>query len=139
MGRSASIEDVRVIAFPAHSSRDADLYVYEHDRHVPFAVKRVFAVDAHQACDRGGHAHRACTQLLVCLKGKILLTVKDGKAARAYSLDTPRTGILMPAGLWGEQAYDSGSILMVLTDQPYDEGDYIRNYRDFEQYKKGGP
>lgn len=134
---SATVQDIKLITFPVHSSPEADLFVYEHDRHVPFAVRRVFTVDAHQACDRGAHAHKACTQLLVSLKGRILVTVKDGMNESRFDLDTPKTGVLMPPGLWGEQSYEAGSLLMVLTDQPYDEGDYIRDYRAFEHYKKG--
>lgn len=129
-----TLADIKEITFPAKLSNDASLFVYEHTSHVPFNIERVFVVSAEQACNRGAHAHKKCNQLLVCLKGRIELTIKDGKAQKNVMMSDPAKGMLVPAGLWAEQSYDSGSVLMVLTDQPYDESDYIRDYNDYLKY-----
>lgn len=129
---SARLSDIQDIAFPVKDTADASLSIYEA---VPFPIKRVFVVNATEACERGFHAHRVCKQLLVCLKGQTELTIDDGASRQTITLDTPGRGILIPAGIWGEQTYAQDSILMVLTDQPYDETDYIRDYQDFKKYR----
>ena len=131
-----TIHDVKEITFPAHASPEADLYVYDHGVNVPFLIKRTFVVDASQACNRGFHAHKECVQLLVCLKGEIVLKVLDGSGTKTITMNNSSKGVLVPAGLWGEQDYSDDSLLMVLTDQSYDEEDYIRNYDDFLEYRK---
>lgn len=137
MSEKTTIGDVQTISFACHASDEASLYVYEYEKHVPFLIKRVFNVDALQACERGAHAHKECVQLLVCLRGRINVTVDDGHEKSSIALDAPDKGILIPAGLWAEQKYEKDSLLMVLTDQLYDESDYIRNYDDFKKYKVG--
>ena len=126
-----TLQDIKEITFPAKPSDEASLFVYEHKSHVPFNIERVFVISAEQACDRGAHAHKKCNQLLVCLNGQVELTIKDGKNEKNIMMSNPAKGILVPAGLWAEQSYGNDSILMVLTDQPYDESDYIRGYNDY--------
>lgn len=132
---TATLTDIREISFPVKPSPEASLSVYEAQTHVPFPIRRVFVVSAETACDRGFHAHRQCQQLLVCLKGKSVLTVDDGSSRKTYTLDNSGKGILIPAGLWGEQTYTPDTVLMVMADQPYDESDYIRDYNDFKKYR----
>jgi WxcM-like, C-terminal len=131
----ATLDDIREIIFPLHPSAEASLSVYEYPTHVPFQIARVFVVNATQACERGAHAHKNCTQLLICLKGALTLTIKDGLQTKNIRMDSAKTGILIPASLWAEQTYDSDSTLMVLTDMPYDESDYIRDYKNYLSYR----
>jgi hypothetical protein len=43
----------------------------------------------------------------------------------------------MPSGLWREiDNFSSGSICLVLASEEYDEGDYIREYKEFKLFKK---
>ncbi len=136
MSASAKIKDIQHIDFNAHNSDEANLYVYEQNDQVPFAIARIFTVDAKHACKRGAHAHKDCQQLLISMKGNINVTIDDGDETISILLDRPDKGILVAPGLWAEQEYESGSILMVMTDLPYDEGDYLRHYEDFKAYKK---
>ena len=136
MSATTKLKDIKRIAFPIHDTDEASLYVYEHDDRVPFTVARVFAVDAKQTCKRGAHAHKECQQLLVSMRGKIKVTVDDADDTLTIILDRPDKGLLIAPGLWAEQEYEAGSLLMVLTDLPYDEDDYLRNYEDFKAYKK---
>ncbi|MBI4031695.1 MAG: WxcM-like domain-containing protein [Proteobacteria bacterium] len=126
-----ALSDVKEITFPCHPSMEAVLTVFESPPHVPFAIERIFTIDASRAGKRGAHAHRACQQILVCLKGKIALVIKDGLKEKAFALDSAQKGILIPAGLWAEQEYEAGSLLMVLASHRYDEKDYIRDYNAF--------
>jgi hypothetical protein len=47
-------------------------------------------------------------------------------------LDDPATGLLLPPMVWHEMSHFSADcVLLVAASAPYDEGDYIRDYRDF--------
>lgn len=130
------VGDIKTIHFPQYNSNETSLHVYESNTHPPFLVKRVFIINATEGCKRGFHAHKQCAQLLVCLQGSCRVTVDDGESRKNIVLDQPNKGMLLPPTIWAEQEYEAGTILMVLTDHPYDEADYIRNYQAFLQFRK---
>ena len=97
-----SIRDVCQIALPLHSRGDGELMVMESGKQVPFAVARVFTVRADAGAVRGQHAHKRCTQFLVCVQGEIAVECDDGAAKTQYLLDSGGKGLLIPASIWGE-------------------------------------
>jgi acetyltransferase-like isoleucine patch superfamily enzyme/dTDP-4-dehydrorhamnose 3,5-epimerase-like enzyme len=99
----------------------------------PFTPKRVFTVfDVPSRDVRGEHAHRACQQLLVCLRGSVSAVVDDGTSRQEYLLDHPSLGLYMPAMTWGTQyRYSPDAVLLVLASEAYDADDYIRDYETF--------
>lgn len=130
-----SLQNIVHINFPVKQGREASLFVYEQGEHIRFGIQRLFVVKAADACSRGNHAHIACTQLLICLNGRCNVTCDDGLERKGFVLDSPEMGLLIPPTIWAEQEYAKDSILMVLTDQPYDESDYLRNYEDFLEFR----
>jgi UDP-2-acetamido-3-amino-2,3-dideoxy-glucuronate N-acetyltransferase len=133
---SAKLSDVRQIDFPQRLTPEAVLSIYGHPADVPFPITRVFVVNAIEAIDRGAHAHRECQQLLVCVNGKVLVTVDDGRDQAKVELKQAGQGLFIPAGLWAAQAYEAGAILMVMASHDYEEADYIRNYADYLVYRQ---
>lgn len=123
------------IPFPQLSSPQAALSIFEEGI-VPFPIKRVFTVQATQACRRGFHAHKKCTQLLVVLSGECTVVCDDGKNKSTYTLNNAAEGLLIPPSIWAEQEYKANTVLMVLTDRPYEEDDYIHEYNAFLEYRK---
>ncbi len=101
-----------------------------------FVLKRLFFVHADRKCVRGGHAHIKCQQVLICVKGEILVTFDDGIKKRQKILKKNSDGVLIPKGVWSEQTYKSSSILLVLCDRKFEEQDYIRDYVKFLKWKK---
>jgi hypothetical protein len=58
--------------------------------------------------------------------------VDDDRERRSFTLDSPELGLYLPAMLWAEQLYASeDTLLLVLTDQHFNEGDYLRDYAGF--------
>ena len=133
-----NISKIKTLNFPKKLSSDGGLFVFEEGA-VPFKIKRVFTVHADKDCERGFHAHKLCQQLLVCLKGTCTVICDDGKERREFILSSPHQGLHIPPTIWAEQTYSAGSILMVLTDQAYEESDYIRDYEGFQKFKKDHP
>jgi dTDP-4-dehydrorhamnose 3,5-epimerase-like enzyme len=113
------------------------LRVFESED-VPFIVKRVFTVvNAKGGSKRGQHAHKRCNQLLCCVSGEVNLICDDGKTQIEILLTPSSEGVLVGHGIWAEQKYlKDDSVLIVFCDQPYDEGDYIRVYDEYLEWKK---
>jgi dTDP-4-dehydrorhamnose 3,5-epimerase-like enzyme len=123
------------VRFPSHHYGGGRLSVYEAGKTVPFDIKRVFTVSAPAGQARGNHAHRKCTQLLVCVSGSIRVTCDDGTTVSNHLLDSTGTGLLVPPGIWSKQDYLSDdTTLMVLCDHVYEDEDYIRDYDDFKKF-----
>jgi UDP-2-acetamido-3-amino-2,3-dideoxy-glucuronate N-acetyltransferase len=100
---------------------------------LPFVPKRVFTVfDVPSRDVRGEHAHRVCSQLLVCIKGSVSCIVDDGANRSQIKLDRPDVGLFIPPLVWGTQYnYSSDAILLVLASEEYNADDYIRDYQEF--------
>ena len=86
---------------------------------------------------RGQHAHKVCTQFLICSTGAIQVNCDNGVEKSSYLLAHPNMGLLIPPGVWSDQIYKNNqSVLTVLCDRPFEVEDYIRDYKDYLIYKK---
>jgi dTDP-4-dehydrorhamnose 3,5-epimerase-like enzyme len=125
----------RLISFPRHVAGNGALRVYESPIDVPFAIQRVFTVSAKKGDVRGRHAHKACTQLLVCGSGQIRVTCDEGASTSEHTLDGAGPGLLVSPGVWASEEYlTDDALLVVLCDRPYESDDYIRDYAAFKEY-----
>jgi len=98
----------------------------------PFHVARTFCIVADSGMVRGEHAHRSCSQFIVCLTGHFSVEVSDGTATRTFELTQCSEGLLVPPMIWAkETARRDESVLLVLCDEPFDEAEYLR---DFDAY-----
>ena len=114
-----------------------DLPYHKENNAIPFSIKRVFNVRAQKGNIRGRHAHRHCSQLLICTNGEVEVKCDDSSTNEVYVLDKPNFGLLIAPGIWTEQKYiENNTILTVLCDRPYEEADYLRNYDDFKLFCK---
>ena len=129
---------VKLIELPYLKESNGDLVAVEGESNViPFSIKRVFNVRAQKGNIRGRHAHRQCSQLLICTNGSIEVKCNDGSSNELYVLDKPNFGLLIAPGVWAEQRYmEDNTILTVLCDRPFEEVDYLRNYEDFIIFAK---
>jgi dTDP-4-dehydrorhamnose 3,5-epimerase-like enzyme len=124
-----------LINFPLHTNDNGTLGVYETGKSVPFKISRVFTVTAKKDEVRGHHAHKECSQLLVCVSGVIKVICDDGINITEYKLQNMGHGLLIPPGLWAYEEYlEDDTVVMVLCDHGYEESDYIRDYNTFKIY-----
>ncbi len=101
--------------------------------HLPFTPERFFIVyEAPSEEVRGEHAHKACHQFLVCVKGGCTIVLDDGENRDELRLDSAKVGLHIPPMVWGIQyRFSADAVLLVLASDTYDADDYIRNYDDF--------
>lgn len=124
-----------IITFPKHSEDNGAVHVYECGQGVPFRVERVFTVTARKGDMRGDHAHKKCSQLMVCVAGTIRVICDNGIQKSEHMLCDMSVGLLVSPGLWAQQQYlTDNATLMVLCDRPYEPEDYIRELADFTEF-----
>lgn len=127
-------DKAQLIALPRiYDPRGNLTFVQNGDGRVPFAIERVYwTYDVPAGEERGGHSHHKGKELLVAISGSFNVNLYDGRQWQTYTLNRPFEGLYVPPGYWRTlDNFASGSVLMVLSSEPFSEDDYVR---DFEQY-----
>lgn len=120
-----------------HSDRMGNLSVVQNGETVPFDVKRIYYLyDVPGGESRGAHAHRDLSQLIVAVSGSFTVTLDDGHAKRSFFLNRPYQGLYVKPGIWRDlEDFSSGAVCMVLASEVYNEKDYIRDYKEFLEFR----
>lgn len=127
------VAGVKIHLFPVIPDLRGNLTVGEFDRQIPFKPLRYFMVFGVPSREiRGEHAHRACHQFLICVRGSCALVADDGQRRMEVVLDSPNKGLHLPPMTWGIQyKYSADALLLVFASHYYDPADYIRDYAEF--------
>jgi UDP-2-acetamido-3-amino-2,3-dideoxy-glucuronate N-acetyltransferase len=133
-----SISAVRLYELPLIRDPRGSLSFAEYEETLSFLPKRYFIVfDVGEGQVRGGHAHRAVHQLLVCVKGSCLVLLDDGRARDEVLLDRPELALYVPPIVWAtEREFSRDGVLLVLASDVYDTNEYIRDYDEFLRVAK---
>ena len=99
----------------------------QYPAQLPFLPVRVFIVtDSPSGTERGGHAHRACHQVLIATAGTVVVEYDDETGTGSVTLSDSTAGLHIPPLVWAKQAYATdGASLVVLASDAYDANDYI--------------
>ena len=129
------METEKIIELPKILDARGNLSFVEVDKHVPFAIKRVYWIyDVPGGEHRGGHAFKENYELIVALSGSFDVILNNGEKEIKYSLNRSYFGLLVPKMYWREMNnFSTNSLALVLSSISYKESDYIR---DFEEFKK---
>ena len=135
--RRSSVFNCSVIELDKHHHEKGNISIVENNKEVPFEIKRVYYLyDIPGGEDRGAHAHKDLSQLIIAAGGSFDIILDDGNVKRSITLNRPYIGLLIVPGIWRELInFSSGSICMVLASHKYNESDYIRDYDEFLNYK----
>ena len=122
---------------PLHRAVTGDLGILEFSN-LPFEPKRIYWLSRVQdGQSRGHHAHRELRQFFVVIEGSVDVILSDGHSEDLYTLRADGYGILLAPGLWRElKNFSLGAVLLVVCDQPFEEGDYIRDFDEYLQWVK---
>lgn len=121
-----------------HSDRKGNLTVVENGKTLPFDVKRVYYLyDVPGGENRGAHAHKDLSQLIIAASGSFKVTLDDGQCKRTFFLNRPYQGLYVKPGMWRDlEDFSSGAVCMVLASDVYQPEDYIRDYEEFIEFRK---
>ena len=134
--KQSTVHDCRIIDIRKYSDNRGYLSVIEGGEDIPFEIKRIYYLYMVPEAARGAHAHKELQQLLVATSGSVDITLDDGHEKKNFHLDRPWKGLLVVPGLWRDlDNFSGGTVLMCLASEKYEEGDYIREYDEFLEYK----
>jgi hypothetical protein len=135
--RKTTVYDCSIIQLPKIETLGSNITPINNAVEIPFDIQRVYYLfDVPAGETRGGHAHRKLQQLIVAASGSFDLIVDDGMIKRRFTLGRPNYGLYLPPGLWRElDNFSGGGICLVLASLLYSEEDYIRDYKQFLDYK----
>ena len=134
-----TIADCKIVELPRFLDTRGNLSFAEQDNQIPFKIKRVYWIyDVHGGENRGAHAHKELSQLIIAVSGSFTVTLDDGMNKRNFFLNRPYIGLYVKPGLWRNlEDFSSGSVCLVLASDIYKTEDYIRDYQDYLEYRKG--
>ncbi|MCA1561230.1 MAG: FdtA/QdtA family cupin domain-containing protein [Acidobacteria bacterium] len=128
-----SLNDCHVINLPKIANESGNLTFIENNRHIPFAIERVYyTYDVPGGAVRGGHGHKALQQVIIAISGSFDVVLNDGVDQKRFHLNRSYDGIYVCPMIWREiDNFSSGSVCLVLASAAYDESDYYRDYDAF--------
>lgn len=127
-------KQVQMLEFPQRGDDRGHLVIVEGMQDIPFEIKRIFYIyGSDDSVIRGQHANRKSEFVLINVAGSSKVKVLDGKGNEAvFSLNRPHTGIYLPEMVWKDMYdFSEGSVLLCLSSEHYDAGEYIRDYDEF--------
>ena len=114
------LKQCKIVNLPKIADPRGNLTFIEGDRHVPFAIKRVFYLyDVPGGADRAGHALKKCHQFLIAMSGSFDVVVYDGKEEGTISSESFVLWIAsVPPMIWREiDNFSSGSVCLALASE----------------------
>jgi dTDP-4-dehydrorhamnose 3,5-epimerase-like enzyme len=136
--RLTRLAEVRTIDLPCHVRDDGEVVVAESATSVPFVIARLFVLRAPRGAERGRHAHKLCSQFIICSNGAVDVVLDDGAAQQTFTLNRSNRALLVPPMIWNTVIFHAPqAVVAVLCDRPYETDDYVRDYQEFRRLKQG--
>lgn len=128
-----NLNKCQIIELPRIFEPRGNLTFIEANRHIPFAISRVYYLyDVPGGSERGGHAHKDLHQLIIAMSGSFDIHLDDGAVKKTMHMNRSYYGLYVCPMIWREiDNFSSGAVCMVLASNFYEESDYYRDYNAF--------
>lgn len=128
-----NLDACQMVNLPKITDTRGNLTFVEGGNQIPFDIQRVYYLyDVPGGAERGGHAHKGLHQLIIAMSGSFDVVLDDGKEKKRIHMNRSYNGLYVCPMIWRElDNFSSGSVLMVLASNKYDEEDYYRDYAAF--------
>ncbi|MGI6306184.1 MAG: sugar 3,4-ketoisomerase [Bacteroidales bacterium] len=138
--KRSQISDCSIIELPKVHFKAGNMSIVDGINEVPFKVDRVFWIyDIPAGESRGAHAHKECHQFIIAASGSFEVEADNGTEKKTFYLNRPFYGLHVPPGIWAHEFnFSAGAICLVLTSHPYDDGDYIKSYDEYQRFIRLG-
>lgn len=128
------MDDVKVeyVELPQYLDERGILSVAEFGR-LPFIPQRAFWVSGvPEEAERGGHAHRTCSEVFFAVSGSVRIDLSDGKSEVSVELSDPNRGIVIPAMVWCRlYAFSRDFLGLCFASEPYSQQGYFKDWATF--------
>jgi dTDP-4-dehydrorhamnose 3,5-epimerase-like enzyme len=138
MKKISSLSDVALIKLPNFVDTRGGLTVVSEQTDVPFRFKRMFfTYNTQFDVSRGEHAHKTCSQFLICPHGNFDVDVTDGTDRKTFRLGDPSFGLFIPPLIWSIQKnYSESAVCLVLASEKYSRSEYVYSFQEFLRIRK---
>lgn len=128
----------RIIELSKHIDVRGNLSVIEQLKDIPFEIIRTYWIyDVPGGEERWGRAFKEAQEFIVSLSGSFDVILDDGVNKEVFTLNRSYYGLYIPNGVWRVlDNFSTNAVALVLSSTPYDESDYIRDYKEFLNFKK---
>ena len=128
-----SLSDCHEIDLPKITDPRGNLTFVESERHIPFAIKRVYYLyDVPGGATRAGHAHKKLQQVLIAITGSFDVLLDDGNEKKIYTMNRAFSGLYIFPLTWRLiDNFSSGAVCLSIVSDYYEESDYFREYSDY--------
>lgn len=105
-------------------SESGNLTVFE--KLIPGTIKRIFYIYGAGDIPRGGHRHHKTWNALICIHGECRVYVHNGEEEYEFWLNQPNACLILEPRDWHTmENFSEDAILLVLSNEYYDNIDYI--------------
>lgn len=125
--------EAQMIQFPQLGDERGHLVVVENMKEIPFDIARIFYIyGSDMDVVRGCHANRKSEFVLINVCGTSKVKVKYADCEQIFVLDKPHMGIYLPKMVWKDMYdFSEDSILLCLSSEKYDAGEYISDFQEY--------
>jgi dTDP-4-dehydrorhamnose 3,5-epimerase-like enzyme len=108
----------------------------DHKKFKYFSIKRTFFINfLRSKVIRGKHAHKKCSQFIICISGKIKIRTIDSKLNKKdFILSNFNKGIYIKPYVWIEiVSLKTNTSIVCFADRKYEKLDYINTFTEFKK------
>ena len=129
----------KIISLPKIEDIRGNLSFFENLKQIPFEISRTYWIyDVPGGETRGGHAFKEQQEFMVALSGSFDIVINNGLKEERYTLNRSYYGLLVPKMYWRQmENFSTNSLALIVSDKPYNENEYIRDFEEFKLLKNG--
>lgn len=133
-------ETPEIIQLPKVLDERGNLSFFQNEAQIPFSIARAYWIyDVPGGEVRGAHAYHSLQEFIVALSGSFDVILDDGEKELKFTLNRSYFGLYIPRMYWRTlENFSTNSLALIVADQPYSEGEYIRDYNQFKEMKNNG-
>lgn len=125
-----------IIQLPVVPDERGNLSFFEFPVQLPFPIKRTYWIYDIPGGENKGHAFKKQREFIVALSGSFEVLVHDGISETIFTMNRSNFGILIPKMHWRRlQNISTNAVVLVVSDSPYDDNEYIRHFDEFLDMK----
>ena len=124
----------KLIELPKIYDKRGNLSFFEHPNQLPFEIARTYWIyDVPGGEVRGSHAFKNQQEFIIALSGSFDVVIHNGEEEQRFSLNRSYYGLYIPKMYWRRlENFSTNSLALIVSDKPYNENDYIRNFEEFK-------
>jgi len=92
------LTDALLIDLARHARTAGEVIVAEAAAQVPFRIERIFTLTPPAGAVRGRHAHRLCSQFMICVSGAVDVVCEDGNSKKTFAMNRRQSSPFSAAG-----------------------------------------